>query len=417
MRNIADQWLRDVLSLLYRRRSLTRAEILRATGLNAASASYTLRYLLDRGIVLKLGELPSGASGRPRELLTLNAEAGYFLAVDLEGEFIRFALSNFVGDIRCRWEEDLRFGEPLRMEQVARGIRQVLRDLPPDRLSRVIAAGVSYPGTLDRDGLLTAVNLGWKKFPIKTELESTLDLPVFLEHDKHTCILAEQWLGALQNHQTGLFVIVERGIGLGVCVNGKPLEGWRNMAGEFGHCKFDSAADQVCKCGRRGCLEAIASTPAIIEQYVARAGGVTPARPWRVTDVFERARQGEPAACEVIAYVGRVLGSAISNLIHLFNPEIIIVGGSVIAGRDLLLPVIEEQVRRFSLPNLLEGVKIAVSGLGLDIRLRGAASLAFRNSLADATLLQQICGSAVGDLNSGKPKSGNGLIGILAGST
>lgn len=416
MRNIADQWLRDVLGLLYRRRSLTRAEILEETGLNAASASHTLRHLLDRGIVLKVGELQSGGSGRPREVLTLNSEAGYFVAVDLEGEFIRFALSNFVGDIRCRWEEDLRFGEPLRMEQVVRGIRQVLRDLPPNRLGRVLAAGVSYPGTLDRDGLLTAVNLGWRKFPIKAEFEGALELPVFLEHDKHTCILAEQWLGGLQNHQTGLFIIIERGIGLGISVNGRPVEGWHNMAGEFGHCKFDSAATQVCKCGQRGCLEAIASTPAIIEQYLARAGGGTPARAWRVTDVFEKARQRELAACEVVQNVGRVLGSAISNLIHLFNPEIVILGGCVIAGRDLLLPVIEEQIRRLSLPNLLDGVKITVSGLGLDIRLRGAASLAFRNSLSDANLLKEICGSALNDTKSGVAGRANGLIGILTGA-
>jgi hypothetical protein len=98
MRTIADQWLRDVLALWHRRRFLTRAKIFEATGLNAASASHTLRYLLDRGIVMKFVGLQSGASGRPRDVLTLNSEAAYFVAVDLEGEFIQFTLSNFVSD-------------------------------------------------------------------------------------------------------------------------------------------------------------------------------------------------------------------------------------------------------------------------------------------------------------------------------
>ncbi|HLV01051.1 MAG TPA: ROK family protein, partial [Acidobacteriota bacterium] len=311
----------------------------------------------------------------------------YFVAVDLEGGAIRFALSNFVGDIRCRWEEDLRFGEPLEVKQVVKGIRRVLRDLPPAHASRVFAVGISYPGTLDREGRLTAVNLGWSKFPLVSELKKALELPVFLEHDKHTCIEAERWLGALNHHPNGLFVIAERGIGLGICLDGKPVQSWQNMTGELGHCKFDPTADDLCRCGRRGCLEAIASSPNIVRQYVERFEGDISPSSMRVTEVFERARQGNPAAQAVLERAGKALGLAISNLIHLFNPEIIVLGGDLIVGEDLLLPIIREQVAQLTLPYLDELPEIVVSRLGLDIRLRGAAALAFRELLADRELL------------------------------
>jgi len=100
---IADLWLRQILSLLYQRRSLTRIEIIESTGLNSASVSHTLRYLLGKGVLYKAGDCNAG-NGRRRETFALNAEAGYFVALDLEGDRLRFALTNFLGDIRCRWE-------------------------------------------------------------------------------------------------------------------------------------------------------------------------------------------------------------------------------------------------------------------------------------------------------------------------
>ncbi|MBK9168498.1 MAG: ROK family protein [Bryobacterales bacterium] len=148
MPTIADQWLRDIVLSLYQRRTLTRRDIVELTGLNAASISLALRQLLSAGSILKVGELHSNG-GRRREVFTLNGEAAYFVGVDLEGLRIRFALSNCVGDIRYRWEEELEFGQPLDASKVVGGIRRVMRELDPLQRERVVAVGVSYPGLLD----------------------------------------------------------------------------------------------------------------------------------------------------------------------------------------------------------------------------------------------------------------------------
>jgi len=392
MSRVANLWLQEILRLLYKRRTATRSDIIQATGLNPASVSQALRFLLDRGTVLKVGEIQSNG-GRPSHVVSLNPEAGYFAAVDLEGRRLRFALSNFVGDIRYRWEEDFDQGEQLRVDKLKVGVSRILENLSDAQRSRVLAVGVSYPGLLDSEGRLTAFNLGWREFPFLTKLQEALHLPVFAEHDKHSCVLAERWLGCAQDYRHGLFVIVERGIGVGVFFDGAPVDGWRGMVGELGHFTIDPDADDLCGCGRRGCVESIASSGNIVRQYQEQRGQTDVLL--RVTDVFEQARRGDEVAKAVLDRAGKALGRALSYAIQFVNPEIIIFGGDIIAGEDVLLPIVTDEIIRCTLPEVLGGVKITVSSLGLDIRLRGAVSMAFRTSLQNPELLERMCAPVV----------------------
>jgi glucokinase len=390
MATVSEAWLCSILELLYQRRTLTRAEILEATGLNPASISQALRWLLHRGTLVKVGELASNG-GRRAEVFSLNAEAAYFIGVDLEGLRIRFALTNMLGDIRYRWEEDLEFGQPLDVKKLHHGIRRLLAELDPAQCQRVIAIGVSYPGTLDEKGELTAVNLGWHSFPLVTELTKGVDLPIFLEPDKHSCILAERWMGRAQNHRSGLFLIVERGIGLGIFLEGKPVEGWHGMTGEIGHCTIDPNSSLPCACGRKGCLEAYASSPNIVRLYQEESrrklSGVSHLR---ITDVFDRARQGDAAAIKVVNQASVALGLGLSHAVNLINPEIIVLGGDVVSAEDLMMPVIWETIRKHTWADLSRDLKLTVSGLGMDIRVKGAASLALRKSLRSSELIKKI---------------------------
>lgn len=388
---IANQWLRQILSLLYRRRSLSRIEIVETTGLNAASASHTLRYLLNRGLLLRSADR-NQITGRDREVFTLNAETGYFVALDLEGDRLRFGLTNLLGDIRCRWEECLEYRQPFAPEKVVEGIGRVTRDLDSTQLGRVLAVGVSFPGLLDAEGRLSAVNLGWTKVPLLAALRQEFPWPVFFERDKETCIHAENWLGAAQDCRNALFLIAEGGIGMGMLEGGKQLLGARGFSGEIGHCKFIPGAEDLCNCGQRGCLEAIASSPNIVRQYAERTGAA-PAE-LRFADVLERARRGDAIALSVFERAGRAIGSALSTAISLLDPEIVILGGDLILAEDIMLPIIWDQIRLITRPRSLEVVQIVVSRLGFDIRLKGAASLAFQYMLEAPELVQRLCAPA-----------------------
>jgi predicted NBD/HSP70 family sugar kinase len=391
MRKIADQWLRNILGLLYQRRSATRGEITQSTGLNPASVSHSLRYLTHNGTILKVGELKSDG-GRRREVIKLNEEAAYFVAVDLEGSRIRFAFTNFVGEIRYRWEEDIEFGTPLDVRRVVHGVQTVLGNLALSQRSRIIAIGVSCAGIISKSSHVTAFNLGWHKFPLLAEMGKRVDIPIFLEHAHRTCILAERWLGCAQNSNNCAYIMVGNGIGASIYADGRPLGGRDQMAGELGHIVIDPHAPDRCNCGKFGCLEAIASSPNIWRQYAEKTG-----RPVRhmlgskVVEVFERARQKDPVALAVLNRAAEALGSALASLTNLMNPELIILGGDLVGGADVLLHRIVEHLNRRAIPDFLEGLQVRVSSLGPDIGLMGAASLAFRSSLLDPKLLRKIC--------------------------
>ena len=391
MRKIANHWLREVLRTAYEHGTFTRAEIIETTGLNPASVSHTVRYLLECGILVKVGALAS-SGGRRRETLTLNGESAYFVAVDLEGEAMRFALTNLVGDIRYRWEEGLEFGQPLPAKRIVENVNRVLSTLSAGQLDRVLAVCVNHPGLPDGKGNVTAFNIGWDSFPLRRALESFWDYPVILEQDKLCSVLAEQALGGAGLQDNALFLIVERGIGLGMVVDGKPVRGARERTGEIGHSKVDPNSTELCNCGQRGCLEAIASSPSIVRRYMAvsRRKGKA-ARLHHATDVFRLARAGDKAAVAVVDRAARAIALALSNAVSLLNPGLIILGGDLAGAEDLFIPIIWEEMRRTTLPLLLEGLQIKASSLGLDIRLKGAASLAFRHAIADPDLLAKLC--------------------------
>jgi predicted NBD/HSP70 family sugar kinase len=393
MQKVSNLWLQRVLQTLLQKRTATRADIRRATRLNVASISQTLQLLLSNGTILKVGELGSDIGRRP-EVFMLHPDAAYFIGLDLEGHRISFALTSFGGDVRCRYEEDLAPGQSLDIQKVFDGIEHLIQTLDPEQASRVIAAGISYPGFMNKQGQLSAVNLGWHQFPFVSSLKQAAearkfsDLPIFIESDRQSCVQAEQWLGAAKGYRNGVYVSAERGIGVGIFLEDKVID----VSGELGHLTIDVSSTVRCKCGKRGCLETVALSDSIVRQYVEQAqGGNGGGGRIRFADVLEKARQGDGPALSTMKRAAAAWGLALSHVVNLLNPEIIILGGDLVAAEDVLLPLIKKEIARQCPAEWSKDVRITVSSLGLDIRLRAAASLAFRKALDDPTLLKKIC--------------------------
>jgi len=400
MPRVSEAWLRRILAVLYERRHTTRAEIVRATRLNVASVSQAIRHLLHHGVVQRSGQLRS-AVGRKRDELKLNSEAGYFVAVDLEGTRVRFGLTNFLGDVRYRWEVPVAFGRRFDIRIFAKGIEATLANLGARERCRVLAMGVSYSGIMDREGRVTAVNLGWADFPLAEKIRSLVDLPVFYGTESLTKLLAERWLGAARGSNHCVFVTVANGIGCASMNEGHALLGRDGAAGELGHIIIDPSAPDRCNCGRTGCLEAIASSPNIVRQYFEKTGqGRKRVFGEQVIEVFARAREGDAAAVEVIDRAGRYLGLALANLANLLNPELIVLGGDLVHAEDLFLPRIRKELARNVLPKMQASLEVKMSSLGLDIGLVGAASLAFHSALREPALLKKICSAYLEELRS-----------------
>jgi predicted NBD/HSP70 family sugar kinase len=236
------------------------------------------------------------------------------------------------------------------------------------------------------------VNLGWREVPLGRLLSERYGLPVFLERDEGTCIRAERSHGQARHSRNWIYLLASHGIGVGLVVDGHHVSGHAHMAGELGHMVIDPGSAVLCRCGKTGCLETVASTPAMIRRYGELAGHRPPfSIVASMHEIFARARQGDSAALTVLDEAARAIGLALSHAVNLLNPELIVVGGDLAAGDELMAPRIREQMQRHALPQLAASVGLVASTLGPDIRLRGAASLAFHRCVSNPKLLGKLC--------------------------
>jgi len=310
-----------------------------------------------------------------------------FLAVDLGGTRLRVAVTDEGFRLSGRQEEATALPEG--PEGVVRQIGRMMdRSLLDSGVAhaRIRSVAVGSPGPLDAKlGVIHgAPNLtGWTRVPLKRMLEERLDLPVAVVNDANAAALAEHRLGAGRGTRDFVYLTISTGIGGGVIVNGRPLEGASGTAGELGHTTIDRHGP-VCKCGNIGCLEALASGTAIGErfQHGLQAGRRSSASNWlgpeaaSAADVTRAAQEGDLYALEVFTDAAEALGFGVLNCIHTFNPEVIALGGGVTHAGSLLFDPMMRIVERYAFPIPRGDVRIVPAELGDDVGLAGAACVA-----------------------------------------
>ncbi|HWI61580.1 MAG TPA: ROK family protein [Symbiobacteriaceae bacterium] len=252
---------------------------------------------------------------------------------------------------------------------VADAAASLLGELRGDR--ELVGVGSTVPGLADgKRGILRhAPAHGWRDLPWAAMLEERTGLPVRIANDVNACALAEQRFGAGRGVDSLLWVTVSTGIGAGLIANGSIYEGAHGIAGEVGHIVVTEHGP-TCGCGHKGCVESVASGPAIARR--ARGAGLDVKD---AAEVFALARQGDPIASWMVAEAGKYLGRAFAVCFNLFDPEVLVVGGGVAQSLDLLLPHIEKTmgVRAICLPE--HSPRVIATKLGYEAALIGAGAL------------------------------------------
>lgn len=253
---------------------------------------------------------------------------------------------------------------------------------PKDEPVEIIV--VATPGPLDpRTGMIFfAPNIaGWENFPLRDKLQERFGVPARIENDANAAAMGEWHLGAGRGHHHVLYITISTGIGGGVISDDRILEGVHGLATEVGHITV-LPDGPLCGCGQRGHLEALASGPAIA-RYVQEqiAGGVSSSLAGRnnltARDVSTAALAGDALAVEGLARAGDYIGRALADMLHLFNPSIVIFGGGVsFSGPLLFEPVRASLAKHVMDPSYLKDLEITNALLGDDAGLLGALSLA-----------------------------------------
>ncbi len=357
-----------VVDALRRRGHASRGELADATGLSRTTVTTLVADLQERGLVIEAGAAGGGfARGRPPVQLRLDPSAGAAIGVDFGHSHVRVAVADLsaavLGERRVEVDVD---GSPGKALDVAAAVGHELVARAGLRPRRVIGAVMGLPGPLGSSPILR----GWAALDPARELARRLGVAVTLENDANLGALAELSLGAGRGVEDLVYLKVASGIGGGIVLGGRLHHGATGIAGEIGHVqvKPDGA---VCRCGNRGCLETVASAPALLESLRPAYGdGLT------VRSMLELAADGGHGARRVIQDAGRAIGRAVADLCNSLNPEAIVVGGLVGTAGAPLLEGIRESVDRYAQPGTAEAVQVTAGELGERAEVLGALTLA-----------------------------------------
>jgi predicted NBD/HSP70 family sugar kinase len=366
---------------------MTRAELTRLLGLNRSTIGGLTSALIDVGLVAvhtDAGAAPGGArTGRPSHLVVPRPENAV-VAIDLGVDRVQVALVGLGGTVLERRTRDHARGlHDVRhvVETVAAMVEEVLAASPPERFLGIAA---SVPGAVrSADGMVQfAPNLGWQREPFTELLSERLGRPVRAGNDANLGVIAEHLRGAAVGRQHVIYLSASVGIGGGFLVGGALLEGATGYAGEIGHLQVDASGPE-CTCGGIGCWELKVGE----NRLLALAGRPTGGGPQAVAEVIAAAQAGERRAHAAIQEVAEWAGVGLRSLINVFNPEVIVLGGTLAQLWDSAAAQVEEVLARRALLAPLTDVAVLPAKLGQDSSLFGAAELAFEAVLEDPQCL------------------------------
>lgn len=315
----------------------------------------------------------------------------YVIGVDLGGTRLRVALADLSGTI-VRRRTVLTLAEEGRNAVIRRIVAEVRAVLEPSPLPELLRVAVAVPGPVDpwRGMVYRPPNLpGWGDLPLRQILEEDLTVPVLLGNDANLAALAEYRYGAGQGCRHLVYVTVSTGVGGGVIDAGRLLLGTWGGASEIGHMTIDLNGPR-CSCGNFGCLEALASGTAIAQEAGRRiAAGSASILVERSHGELERidaamvvaaAMRGDQLARSVVQWAGYNLGVGLANLMHLYDPQVIVVGGGVANAWDLLAPELGRAVRERAMEAYANRTQILRSQLGDDVGVLGAIAFALEGA-------------------------------------
>lgn len=373
----------------------SRANLAQQTGLNRSTISSLVSDLIARHLIREVGREAADSRGRPGILLELNPNGGCVVGIEINVEDITVILTDFTA--RTLWHRHVALPDGSPQAEVLR--------LAEDLIDEALRAGMAYhltplgiglgvPGLVDvTDGALVyAPNLTWHDVPFREIWGHKFGVPLYVENDGNAAALGEYYFGVAKGYSHFIFLGTGVGLSGGLMLDGHIYRGVGGYAGEIGHIIVESGGE-LCACGRRGCWETLVGPRAVIRGIVhALKNGAPSLIPdlvggelGRITMdvVVGAANRGDQLARDTLADIALHLGTGIANLVNLFNPELVVLGGSLTLAGQYLVPPISRIIaaETLSLPGNM--VALSLSSLGAEACVKGAVALVIDGIVRD----------------------------------
>ena len=308
--------------------------------------------------------------------------ASYCFGIDVGGTSVKCGLFQVDGTLLEKWEIPTRKennGDRI-LPDVAETINNKITERNLDKKD-IVGVGIGIPGPVNEKGEVPgAVNLYWGFKAVTKELEELTGLPTKAGNDANVAALGESWKGAAAGAKNVILVTLGTGVGGGIIVDGKIVSGAHGAGGEIGHAMVVRGEKEKCNCGNRGCLEQYASATGIVRVAGRKLAATDEDSVLRhlshitAKDVLDAFKDGDKVACDIMEYVGDILGGAISGFAAVTDPEAIVIGGGVSKAGQPLIDCIQKYYMEYAFPSC-KNTEIVIATLGNDAGIYGAAKM------------------------------------------
>ena len=359
---------------------VSRREITAYTHLTDSTVSHVTRKLLNQNLLEEV-DVPQERRGRPEKLLLLRPQAARLLSLVLEVDHFEIGLVDLAGRLSDHQVYPLpRDADPMAVLPIITERLSSLLDSQPDP---VWGLGVSVPGVVDANGVLvSSPNLHWADVPLQEMFEEAMGIPVMVANEADAAALGEYYFGTGKGSALLIYLSLGVGIGCGIVMEGHLFTGVSGAAGEVGHTTL-MLDGPTCTCGRRGCFEVLASTRALVEaaqSYPEAEPGLTS------QEIIARSLEGERWALQAVHNIADYVGQASVNLVNLFDPDRLILGGPLAQAGNYLLWPVERRVENEVISRSNRQLSIQISTFHGQSTIIGSGACVLERVLQDSSL-------------------------------
>ena len=365
--------------------SSTITDLAKELDLSVPTVTKFISEMCEEGYINDYGKLET-SGGRHPSIYGLNPESGYFIGVDIKKFSINIGLINFKGDLL-----ELNMNTPYQFENTQEALEELCSmikafinkiEVNADKIMNIC---INISGRVNPESGYSFSMFNFSERPLAEVLTEKIGFPVCIDNDTRAMTYGEYMKGCVTGEKNIIFVNISWGLGIGIIIDGKIYTGKSGFSGEFGHVNaFDN--EIICHCGKKGCLETEASGSAFQRIFLERIkNGETSIlskrlkeknKPLTLDDLIEAACKEDLLCIEIIEEIGQKLGKQIAGLINIFNPELVIIGGTLSLTGDYITQPIKTAIRKYSLNLVNKDSVIATSKLKDKAGIIGACMLA-----------------------------------------
>jgi N-acetylglucosamine repressor len=382
---------KQILRVLYKEGPKTLADLREITNNSIPSLTNIMQELMEASWTKKVG-IRESQGGRKPALYHLNPDKGYYISIRLSRKNTRIIVFNFLNEAlspTVLLKDGLENSENV-LQLVKDAVYNLLKEYNLDR-TMVLGYGITIPGLINIRKEISHSYTVFAGRKLSGIFEELFEKPVIVEHDTKAMALGELWFGLAKKRMDALFISVGSGIGLGQIINGELYRGHSGFSGEFGHIQMVQEGE-LCYCGKIGCLETVASGTALVkkakEQILQGKSSTIQSMVGgninniKLNVIIEAAHNGDQFAIELLEDACEYLAKGISILIHLYNPESVIIGGDIADAKQLLIGPVRQKLNKYTMKLLRQETRLLFSDLKEKAGLMGVLPIIMEKILS-----------------------------------